>query len=537
VSDSLRASGKLSAAILASRVLGLAREVVFAALFGAGAIADAYAVAFRIPNLLRDLFAEGALSSAFVPTFTSAMRQDGEARAHVLGHLTMSCILVVTGTLAALGLVFAEPIVLAFSAGFAGDADKVALATRLTRVMMPVFALVSLGAVWMGMLNAQRRFVVPAVAPALFNVASIGTGAVVWVVGGELEYGVLIWSVGTVVAGAIQAFVQLFALWRLGYRPRLRLAGAFRDPGVRRIARLMAPAVLGVAAVQLSVFVNTRFASSLGDGPVAQLNYAFRLFFLPLGMFGVALATVTTTSVSEAAADGDRPQLLQRAAESVSAAWLLVSASAVGLFVLAEPMITMIYRHGQTTAADAAAIAVVLQAFVVGLLPYSLVKILAPTFYTIDRPRIPLLASAIGVSVNVTFNALTYRELGAPGIALGTSLGAIANLVVLRLAFRRVVGQLPRPRWLRNLAALAVANLAMAVVVWAAWEGVEHGLATLSLGRPLAFITMVMALGVVVGIGFVVFVGLCRTFGYPAADALWRMPMAIARKLRGRRPG
>jgi putative peptidoglycan lipid II flippase len=535
VSDSLRASGKLSVAILASRVLGLAREMVFAALFGAGAIADAYAVAFRIPNLLRDLFAEGALSSAFVPTFTAALRQDGQARAHLLGHLTMSCILVVTGSLAALGLVFAEPIVHAFSAGFAGDSDKVELATRLTRVMMPVFALVSLGAVWMGMLNAQRRFVIPAIAPALFNVASIGTGAVVWAIGGDLEHGVLVWSVGTVIAGAIQAFVQLFALWRLGYRPRLRLLGALRDPGIRRIARLMAPAVLGVAAVQLSVFVNTRFASSLGDGPVAQLNYAFRLFFLPLGMFGVALATVTTTSVSEAAADGDRGQMLGRAAESVSAAWLLVSASAVGLFVLADPMVTMIYRHGQTTSADAAAIAVVLQAFVVGLLPYSLVKILAPTFYTIDRPRIPLIASAVGVGVNVTFNAFTYRELGAPGIAFGTSLGALANLAVLRLAFRRVVGELPRPRWLRNLSVLALANLAMAAVVWAAWRGVEESLILLALPGSLRFVAMVVGLGLVVVVGFIVFAGLCRAFAYPSADALWRMPFAIARKLRGRR--
>ena len=535
MSASLRASGKLSVAILASRVLGLAREVVFAALFGAGAIADAYAVAFRIPNLLRDLFAEGALSSAFVPTFTAAMRQDGQARAHVLGHLTMSCVLVVTGVIAALATVFAEPIVHAFSAGFAGDAEKVALATRLTRVMMPVLVLVSLGAVWMGMLNAQRRFVIPAIAPALFNVASIVTGALVWAAGGGLERGVLIWSVGTVAAGAMQALVQLVALWRMGYRPHLRLVGALRDEGVRRIARLMAPAVLGVAAVQLSVFVNTRFAASLGDGPVAQLSYAFRLFFLPLGMFGVALATVTTTSVSEAAADGDRHQLLARAAESVSAAWLLVSASAVGLFVLADPLVTMIYRHGQTTSADAAAIAVVLQAYVVGLLPYSLVKILAPTFYTIDRPRVPLLASAIGVAVSVVFNALTYRELGAPGIAFGTSLGAIANLVVLRIAIARVVGELPRPRWLRNLGVLALANTVMAAVVWGAWQVVEHGLHVFAPGGPLGFGLMVVALGIVVTIGFVAFAGLCRAFGYPAADALWRMPSAILRRLR-RRP-
>lgn len=534
MAESLRASGKLSVAILGSRVLGLLREIVFAALFGAGAVADAYVVAFRIPNLLRDLLAEGALASAFVPTFTSALRRDGKARADVLGHLTMSGILMLTGTLATLGMVFTDPIVMAFSEGFAGDAAKFELAVRLTRVMMPVLVLVSLGAVWMGMLNAQRRFLVPAIAPALFNVASIVAGGLVWLVGGALEQGVLLWSLGTVAAGAVQALVQLVAVWRLGHRPRIRLAGLLRDEGVRRIAKLMAPAVFGVAAVQLSVLVNTRFASSLGDGPVAQLGYAFRLFFLPLGMFGVALATVTTTSVSEAAADGDRRQLLERAAESVSAAWMLVSASAVGLFVLAEPVVTLIYRHGHTSAADAAAIAVVLQAYVVGLLPYSLVKILAPAFYTIDRPRIPLVASATGVLVNVTFNALTYRELGAPGIAFGTALGAITNMIVLRLSFARVVGALPHPSWRRDTGILLLANGAMAATVWGAWRSIDRGIDALALAGIGRFVAMAAALTGVIGLGFTVFAGLCRALGYPAADVLWRLPAKLVARLRGR---
>jgi putative peptidoglycan lipid II flippase len=446
----------------------------------------------------------------------------------------MSAILVVTGSLAALGVVFAEPIVLAISKGFAGDAAKVELATRLTRVMMPVLALVSVGAVWMGMLNAQRRFLVPAIAPAMFNLVSIAAGAVIGLMQRDLGWGILAWSIGTVAAGVVQALVQLAALWRMGYRPRLRLAGLLRDPGVRRIAALMGPAVIGVAAVQLSVFINTRFASSLGDGPVAQLSYAFRLFFLPLGMFGVALATVTTTSVSEAAADDDRTELARRAGQSVSAAWMLVSASAVGLFVLAEPVVTLIYRHGQTTAADALAIAMVLQSYVVGLLPYSLVKILAPAFYSIDRPRVPLLASAIGVAVNVTFNALTYRELGAPGIAFGTALGATANIVVLRLAFARIVGPMHRPRWLRELATLVVANTAMAAAVFFGWQGAERALGVVPGPPTLRFVTAGVALAIVITLGFVVFAGLARLMRYPAADQLWRLPTTILRRLRRR---
>src|SRR5690606_18469205 len=211
-----------------------------------------------------------------------------------------------TSVLTLAGIAFSEELVVAMARGFGGDAAKVALAARLTRIMMPILALVSLGAVWMGMLNAQRRFVVPALAPAVFNVVSVVAGGVVWLVGGSIEHGVMLWSVGTLVAGVAQALGQLPSLWRLGYRPAARLRGALRDPGLRRIARLMAPAAVGLAAVQINIFVNTGFAGTLGDGPVAQLGYAFRLFFLPLGVFGVALATVTTTQVSEEAAKGDR---------------------------------------------------------------------------------------------------------------------------------------------------------------------------------------------------------------------------------------
>ncbi|HET6585769.1 MAG TPA: murein biosynthesis integral membrane protein MurJ, partial [Nannocystaceae bacterium] len=343
--DALGSSARVSAAIFGSRVLGLVRESVFAALFGAGAVADAYQVAFRVPNLLRDLFAEGALSSAFVPTFTAALHDDGRARADALANLALAGLLMVTGTITTLAIVFAEPIVLAMTRGFAGDEAKLALAVELTRVMLPILALVSLAAVWMGMLNAQRRFVVPALAPALFNVVSIGVGVVLWLLGTPVLTAVLAWSVGTVAGGIVQVGVLLVALWRLGYRPRLHLRGLASDPGVRRIVRLMGPAVIGIAAVNVNVFINTGFAGELGDGPLAQLTYAFRLFFVPLGVFGVALAIVTTTSVSIEAARGDREALGARTREGMSAAWMLTTASAVGLALLAEPLVRLIYHH------------------------------------------------------------------------------------------------------------------------------------------------------------------------------------------------
>ena len=313
-----------------------------------------------------------------MPTFTAALRGDGEGEAYDLGNLVLGAIAVVTGLLTALGIAFAEPVVILISKGFGGDAAKVELAAQLCRIMMPILALVSLGAVWMGMLNARRHFVLPALAPAVFNLVSLAAGVVVWLSGDNLGPGIVVWSVGTLVAGAVQAGMQLVALWRLGYRPRLRLRGMLAHPGVRRIAALMGPAVIGVAAVQVSVFVNTRFAGSLGDGPVAQLGYAFRLFFLPLGIFGVALATVTTTSVSEAAAAGDRAELARRARRPEPRRPDAGRASAVGLLLLAEPVVAFVYRHGRPRARDADAIAMCLRAYLVGLVPYSLVKIFAP---------------------------------------------------------------------------------------------------------------------------------------------------------------
>lgn len=532
--DNLRATGRLSVAILASRVLGLVREVVFASLIGAGAIADAFHVAFRIPNLLRDLLAEGALSSAFVPTFTASLRGEGPQEAYRLGNLALTAMLMVTGALTAAGILFAEPIVVLISNGFGGDPAKVELAASLTRVMMPILSLVSLGAVWMGMLNAQRRFVTPAIAPAVFNVVSLAVGVVLLALEQDVGTAVLAWSYGTLAAGAVQALMQLAALMRLGYRPWISVRNLWSHPGIRRIARLMAPAMVGLAAIQINVFVNTRFAGSLHDGAVAELNYAFRLFFLPLGMFGVALGTVTTTSVSEAAAGGDHRELARRATESVLAGLMLTSASAVGMFVLADPLVELIYRHGETSRDSADAIAMVLQAYVLGLVPYSLIKILAPAFYSVDKPRVPLLASAFGVVVNITFNALTYRTLGTPGIALGTALGAAANITLLRIMFGRAIAPM-QVLTARRLGALVLANAGMGALVWASWWGWQRALdaSGLQLGG-WARLLDAASLAVVVAIGFFSFAGVARALRYPQADALWAMPQKIVARLRRR---
>lgn len=531
-SRDLKASGRVSVAIFGSRLLGLAREMVFAALFGAGAVADAFLVAFRIPNLFRDLLAEGALTAAFVPTFTATLKQEGEEAAARLGDLMFGGMLALTGVLVGLGALFAEPLVAVISG--IEDPSKLTLAITLTRVMLPLLALTSLAAVWMGMLNARRHFVVPALAPAMFNLVSLSAGAGVWLLGDDVQMGVLVWSSGTLLAGVTQAGMQLIALWRLGQRPRARIRGLFANDGVRRVLRLMGPAVVGVAAVQLNVIINTHFSGQLGDGPVAQLSYAFRLFFLPLGVFGVALATVTTTSVSEAAADGEDREIAQRAGASSAATWMLAGASAVGLWILAEPVCSLVYQMGQTGPAEIVVIAACLQSYVVGLAPYSLVKVLAPSFYAVDKPRLPLLASVCGVLVNVGFNYFTFRSLGAPGIALGTALGATTNVLVLHIAFRRRFGPMFDGGLVRRAGGLLVSLALLGGVAW----GGRLGLARLDEAFGWSGLLGKAALGgglfVVIGVAFLVYAAALKGFGYPGGDALWGLPRSVLRRFRRR---
>ncbi|MBZ5714098.1 murein biosynthesis integral membrane protein MurJ [Nannocystis pusilla] len=533
--SALQSSGSISAAVAASRVLGLVRMSLQSRLIGAGALADTFSVAFRIPNLLRDLLAEGALSSAFVPTFTSYLVQEDRERAYQLANLALAGILLVTGTLTLLGVVFAEPLVVAITSGW--SAEKIAETAALTRVMMPILALVSVGAVWGGVLNAQRHFLPFALAPALFNLVSITAGAGMWLAGLGGRAAVLAWSVGTLLASVTQAAVLLPYLRRLGYRARPQLRGLLAHPGIRRIVALMLPAIVGVAAVQLNVFVNTRFAASLGDGAVAQVEYAFRIFFLPIGVFGVALATVTTTQVSEEAARGDRSRLIARTGEGLSAAWLLTSASTVGLVLLAHPIVSLIYEGGRFSAAESAAVALILQAYAIGLAPYSMVKIVAPAFYSIDRPRVPLIASLASVAANIGFNAFTYERLGPAGLALGTSIGALVNLTLLRAFYRREIGGLARPgRW-RELGVLAAANAALGAVVWAAWAGVSSVLADslAALPRLLRGLLGAGTLALVIALGFVVFAAIVRAGRYPGGAQLWGLPGGILRRLRRRR--
>jgi putative peptidoglycan lipid II flippase len=473
---------------MSSRVLGLVRDQLFAILIGANRFSDAFVVAFRIPNLLRDLFAEGALSSAFVPVFADALRNRGAAAAYRLANALVALILLVVGALVLLGVAFAGPLVSAIAPGYA--AGQAALAASLTRIMMPFLLLVSLAAAVMGMLNAQGRFTAPAIAPALFNVGSIAVGAGLWAAGLPPERAVVGWSIGTLLGGVLQLAAQLPSLHAAGYRARPALARSdLRDPGLRRIFRLMGAAVIGLSATQVNILVNTIFASH-EVGANTWLQMAFRLMQLPLGVFGVAIATVAGAGVAQRAAARDLAAVKTTLGSALRLVAFLNVPSAVGLAVLARPIISLIYEHGRFGGADTDATAAALVCYAAGLYAYSGVKVLAPAFYALDLARVPVVGSVLGMTSNVALNLLLYPVLGYRGVALGTSLAALANFGVLAWAWRRRHGDLGGAGLGAQLVKVLLASGVLALTAWASWRGLAHllgGRKTLPAQLVLAF--------------------------------------------------
>src|SRR6266511_910335 len=503
----------LSAATMASRVLGLARDQLFAILVGANRFSDAFVVAFRIPNLLRDLFAEGALSSAFVPTFADAQRNRGREAAYRIANTVVGLILVVVGVLTLAGLAFAEPIVHGIAPGFAPE--QAALAAFLARIMMPFLLLVSLAAAVMGMLNAQSRFTAPAIAPALFNVGAIAVGLGIWVAGLPPERAVVGWSIGTLLGGALQLAVQLPSLRAVGYRLRLRLGrGDLREPGLARMFRLMGAAVIGLSATQVNIIVNTYFATH-EVGATTWLQNAFRLMQLPLGVFGVAIATVAGAGVAQRAAARDMAAVKQTLGSALRLVAFLNVPSAVGLIVLARPIISLLFEHGRFGAADTDATAQALVFYAIGLYAYSGVKVFAPAFYALDLARVAVWGSVLGMASNVALNVALYPLLGFRGVALGTSLAAGANFAVLAIAWKRKHGGFGGAGIYRQLGKVVLASAVLALAAWATERGLAAWLpAGKTLARQLAHAFVPIAAG---GLAYL---GAARALGIRELDEL-----------------
>jgi putative peptidoglycan lipid II flippase len=471
-----RSAGLISIATMASRVLGVAREMVLAAFFGAsgGMEMDAFNVAFRVPNLLRDLFAEGAMTAAFVPTFTRALTTEGREAAWRLGNLVVNALLIITGVLVAIGIVFARPITHAIAPWFAGTPGKLELTTELTRIMLPFLGTVAVAVAMMGMLNSLRRFFIPALSPAMFNVATIVCAFVLVPIMPRLGLQPIVAiAIGTVLGGLGQIALQWPVLRREGFRYHFLVD--FTDPKLREVLRLMGPGTLGLAAVQINVFVNTYLATSQQQGAVSWLNYAFRLMYLPIGLFGVSIATAALPDIARRANEGDTLGLQRTISTALRMMLMLNVPATVGLISLAQPIVALLLQRGRFTAHDTAATAAALIFYAPGLLGYSAVKIASPSFYSLRDSRTPVVVSVIAVLTNLTINLLLVRVMGYRGLALGTALAAMFNAGALLWLLRRRLGGLDE----RRVFIAFVKILAASIVMGAAARLAASGLATL----------------------------------------------------------
>jgi putative peptidoglycan lipid II flippase len=480
VSEELKVAknaGVVGAATMLSRILGLARETVMASLFGAGFATDAFNVAFRIPNLLRDLFAEGAMSSAFVPTFTEYRQNRGDDEAWKFGRQLMATLLVVLGVVCVVGWLLAPWLVRVFAPGFGKIEGKLELTVLLTRVMLPFLPTVAIAAVAMGMLNAHRRFAVPALAPAVMNLGMVVGGlALIPVCHALGQPAILAMAIGVVIGGVAQYAIQLPPLARLGFRMRIEWPRA--HPGVRRVAWLMLPATIGLAATQLNLFVSTIIASLLPQGSVSWLWYAFRIMQLPIGVFGVALATVSLTELSRAAVARDMGALKSTLSATLRLLFLLTVPAALWLGAFARPVIALLYEHGRFHAGDTAHTADALVMYCLGLPAFAAVGVLTRTFYALGDTRAPVRASFVAVGLNLALNLLLIGPLrglglGHAGLALATSLTSITNLGQLVWLLRRRIGTLEGRRTLDSFVRVLVASgIASLVCAWLLrWAG------------------------------------------------------------------
>src|SRR5437899_1590987 len=474
---STRATGVVGIAILSSRILGLIREMVFAGLFGAGKNLDAFLMAFRLPNLLRDLFAEGALSTAFITTFSKKIAVEGDQSAWRLANKVATLTAVFMSAVTLLGIVFAPQLVELLTWG-AWSPDKTALTILLTRIMWPFMLLVSLAALVMGMLNAKHVFGPPAMASSYFNLGSIIAGVAIgyWLdphFGARSLVGL---AIGTLIGGAWQLVGQFPSLWKVGYR--FHADFHWRDEGVRTVLTLMGPAVIAASAVQVNVLINSGFAASITDpttglsinGPVSWLNIAFRLMQLPLGIFGVAIGTVTLPLVSKSAALGNTAEFRAILAPGRRLAVFVTIPSAIGLAMLASPLISVIYQHGRFTAEMTRQTAGALQFYAVGLASYAALKVLTPAFYAVGKRNTPMLVSFLAIGANLFLNWLfTFRlGWGHRGLAFSTSLVATINFLLLYALMRRHTRRLETRQTLSALGKISVAGALLALICWAA---------------------------------------------------------------------
>ncbi len=547
-----RSAGIVSIAVMFSRVLGLVREMVFARYFGAGFLYDAYQAAFTIPNVLRDLFAEGALSAAFVKVFTDYQINKSEQEAWKLASLVLNALAVILSVVTILGILLSPYLVAIVAPGF--SPEQAALTVTMTQIMFPFILLVAMAAVAMGVLNTKGNFGIPASASTVFNIVSIfvGLGFAYWLSGGGWEadvgeniaasfsaqWAIIGMAIGTLIGGAAQFLMQVPSLLKVGFRFSPILS--FKDEGVKKIMRLMAPAIIGTSAVQINVLVNLAFVSSISGGR-SWLSYAFRLMQFPIGVFGVAIGTASIPVLSRMASEGKFDDFRKTLSSSLNLVFLMTLPSACGLIILGEPIIRLLYSHGGAfKESDVPMTAWALAGYSIGLTGYAAIKILSPAFYALNDAKTPMVIAVCSIGVNALASYFFRNWLsnfgvspeypsgfGHVGVALATSSVALVNFFALALMMRKRIGRIDGREIIAAFVKIAIASMVMSVVCYFSYHILARQFGTNGFSVKIIETFVPIALG---GITFFIMAKILRV------NEINKVYNAFARKL-GRKNG
>lgn len=519
----IRSAGTAGSLTMVSRVLGYIRDSLNAALFGAGWIADAYFVAFRIPNMFRDLVGEGALSAAVIPTVTRAWARRGPREAFRLVSALLSVIAMGGAAVVLIGWLAAPLIVRIMAPGFSALPEKFALTVVLTRILFPFIAFISLASGVMGLLLSRQRLGPVAFAPVALNLCIIAAGAIACpLVGPDPSRQIYAWTAGVLIGGLVQWLVQVPAARALGFRFEWRTW----HPGLGEIAALMVPAFFGLAITQVHLLVNTILASLLPGGSVAYLYYGNRLMQLPLGVVGVTLSMASYPIVARALAEGKPREAGKAVNHALSLVGFAVLPASAGLIALAPWINGLLFRFGRFTSADASAAAAVASAYAIGIVGHSCLRILTPPFYAAGRPYIPVITGAVGVLANILLSSWLMLKIGVVGLPLSTSavtiLGALWLAVRLRTIIPGVGGSRVAASMARNLAASAA--MGWAVFLVARWLAANPAVMALPHKAAEALVT-----GAGIAAGAAIYAGLAWSLRFPE----FRDILDAARRRRG----
>lgn len=456
-----KAAGVVGSATLLSRVMGYVRDMAMSWGFGTGIAADAFYVAYRIPNLLRELLAEGSMSAAFIPVFTETLATGTREDARRLANAVLAWLIVILLVITGLGILLAPLIVNAIAWGFKGDIEKFQVTVRLTRIMFPYLFFIGLAALVMGMLNSLRAFLLPALSPVLYNLVTIG--AVVASVT-FLQEPILGVGVGVVLGGLSQFVMQLPGLGKQGMMITPRFTPS--HPGVRRVGVLALPILLSSSVTQVNIFIGTILASFLATGSISYLFYGMRFIHFPLGIFGIAIATAVLPTLSTQAARQDTAAFRDTLSLGLRLVFFIMFPALAGLIALRYPIVNLMLEHGRFDWVSTAGTADAVLFYGVGLWAFAGVKIVAQAFYSLQDTRTPVKIAVLALAANVVFSIILMRPLQHGGLALATSLAAMLNIGLLTKKLRKKIGRLDGKRILRSLLKIVPASAVMGMIGW-----------------------------------------------------------------------